>query len=139
MTKIHPKMNDWNESRRVFLSDEIVAQMFHGGATIIEIATALGCSTYPVKKVLSRLELRRPAKRRAGKSVGPNNPSWRGGRRVRSDGYVIVWTPYGERLEHRVVIEQYIGRPLSDSEIVHHRDGDKSNNDPENLAVMSQS
>lgn len=44
----------------------------------------------------------------------------------------------GGRHEHRVVAEVSLGRPLIEGEIVHHKDGDKHNNDPSNLAVMSQ-
>jgi hypothetical protein len=43
------------------------------------------------------------------------------------------------RHEHRVVAEQMLGRPLRRGEIVHHIDGNKHNNDPSNLQVMSQS
>lgn len=42
------------------------------------------------------------------------------------------------RHEHRLVAEQMLGRPLEKGEIVHHRDGNKKNNDPSNLAVMTQ-
>jgi hypothetical protein len=40
---------------------------------------------------------------------------------------------------HRVVAEQMLGRKLEKGEIVHHIDGDKWNNKPENLQVMTQS
>jgi hypothetical protein len=40
---------------------------------------------------------------------------------------------------HRVVAEQMLGRELEKGEIVHHIDGDKWNNKPENLQVMTQS
>lgn len=36
---------------------------------------------------------------------------------------------------HRLVKEVEIGRYLKDGEIVHHRDGDKDNDDPKNLKV----
>lgn len=43
---------------------------------------------------------------------------------------------YG-RHEHRIVAEQILGRPLKNGEVVHHLDGDKRNNSPENLRVFS--
>ena len=45
---------------------------------------------------------------------------------------------YG-RHTHRIVAEQILGRPLKRDEIVHHIDGNKRNNDPSNLMVMTQS
>lgn len=41
------------------------------------------------------------------------------------------------RLLHRVVKERQIGRPLRSTEIVHHRDEIKSNNDPGNLDITT--
>lgn len=44
-----------------------------------------------------------------------------------------------DRHIHRVEAEKKIGRALLPGEIVHHVDGDKFNNDPDNLEVMTQS
>ena len=38
--------------------------------------------------------------------------------------------------EHRVVAESVLGRPLRPGEVVHHKDGDPTNNRPENLEVF---
>jgi hypothetical protein len=43
---------------------------------------------------------------------------------------------YG-RHTHRVVAEEILGRPLRKGEVVHHLDGNKRNNAPENLVVFS--
>lgn len=42
---------------------------------------------------------------------------------------------YG-RHSHRVVAEQVLGRPLRDGEVVHHKDGNPRNNNPNNLQVF---
>jgi hypothetical protein len=42
------------------------------------------------------------------------------------------------RHEHKWVAELKLGRALQKGEVVHHIDGNKHNNSPENLAVMTQ-
>ena len=43
------------------------------------------------------------------------------------------------RLVHRIVAENKVGRPLRKHEVVHHKDGDKSNFRKKNLRVTSRS
>lgn len=50
-----------------------------------------------------------------------------------------TYRKYKKRHHHRVVAEQILGRPLAKGEIVHHKDGNKHNNSPDNLEVMTQS
>lgn len=48
-----------------------------------------------------------------------------------------TYTKFLGRHMHRVVAELMLGRPLKSDEVVHHIDGDKRNNRPENLMVFS--
>lgn len=58
-------------------------------------------------------------------------------------GYVVLRFPAAngkpahEKLEHRDVMEKVIGRPLHEEETIHHRDGDRQNNVPENLELRA--
>jgi len=127
------------QSQTLELDESKIVSLFHSGHTAVEIAAIIGCSKFPIIKILAKNNLRRPAKPREGVMTGKNNPAWKGGRRVRSDGYVVVWTEDGEQLEHRVVMARIVGRALNPDEVVHHIDGDKQNNTENNLVILSPS
>ena len=55
--------------------------------------------------------------------------------RLNSDGYVV---DRRNRRMHRVIMEQYLGRPLRPDEHIHHVDGRRNNNFISNLELLSR-
>jgi len=77
---------------------------------------------------------------------GESNPKWKGGHCDRKDGRRYIYCPSHPGaingkyvLEYRLVVESKIGRVLSPDEVVHHIDGDPTNNSIENLEVLTSS
>ena len=72
-----------------------------------------------------------------------------GTRRIMALGYVRIKLTHDHHLcqdrhrpgwayEHLLVMEKKLGRRLQSGELVHHHDGNKSNNEPENLELTTR-
>ena len=73
---------------------------------------------------------------------GKENPFWKGGTKI-SNGYKYIHKPnhkncskLGYVAEHRLKMEDKIGRILKTTESIHHIDEDKLNNKIENLVLI---
>lgn len=127
------------------MRDKIEA-LSDGNRSSVEIANLLGCSARYVRKVMRRYNLPRLAQ---GAQPGAKNHQFVAGRRVDFDGYVLVSVknhPMGRNrpqrhmqvlYEHRLVMEQQIGRPLTHLEAVDHIDGLTLHNSPDNLRLFA--
>lgn len=66
---------------------------------------------------------------------GSNSRAWKGGTTA-EQGYILIKVGGIYLREHRMVIERLLGRKLDKDEVVHHIDGNRKNNHPDNLKVM---
>jgi len=79
--------------------------------------------------------------RKYSELVGDLNPNWKGGRRKGSEYWHILRpnhpkaTKTGYILEHILVAEKKLGRPLKHEEVSHHINNDGYDNRPENIWI----
>lgn len=91
--------------------------------------------------------------RHGNHAKGENNARWNSGRLRTAHGYILVRVPpdhplafgpprlksYKYAYEHDIIMETFLGRHLRHGEVVHHLNGIRDDNSPENLAVTTVS
>lgn len=107
--------------------DVQVAEMYLSDWLQSEIADYFSTSNRMVHESLKRLDIKLPR-------TGRRNPSWKGGRLIDKDGYVLIYAPdhpnarkNGHVLEHRMAMAAHLGRALEKREVVHHERSKRDN------------
>lgn len=105
-----------------------------------QIAQCIGKTPKAVQKIFRRYSF--PTLYNFAPPLREERQGWKGGVKI-VKGYAYSRCPghpnaskYGNYVAvHRLVYEQYLGRYLEPFEVVHHKDGDPSNNDINNLEL----
>lgn len=117
---------------------EWLKQQYDSGKSFATISKESGAGATTIEYWFNKFNLTpRPAPY-TGLSKGSLNPSWKGGR-IKASGYIMIHSPNAQRrylYEHRLVAEKILGRPLNKGEVVHHKNGIKDDNRPENLEIF---
>lgn len=117
-----------------------------GGERMVDIATSLAVDISAIYYAFKRLGF--PILPRGQrKHLYTETSLYRGARELsrahHSDGYIWVRAPFhphatrGYVLEHRLILERHLGRYLDPSEVVHHKNHDKTDNRLENLELTT--
>lgn len=130
-----PRKKQWIEDATT--PSDMPIRMLFGNWTnfLIEAGFKPRVSTFTNEARLNSIKARRGQK-------GGNN---KGGRIKDKFGYVLIWMPNhpnaklaGYIHEHRLIMSEFLGRPLMQEESVHHKNGIKDDNRIENLELMTK-
>ena len=129
-----------------------IEDLYASGKSIRQIALLYKVNGETIRHYCHRVGIRLRARGEAtkvGHQTGNINHWWsppnKGYKYIRNDGYVCLskvnhpnTDSTGRLYEHRKIMAEILGRPLTKDEIVHHLDGNPSNNEQDNLFLVTR-
>lgn len=136
--QVNPTVPVIHNSRVTVADDHIdeICRRYLAGESIYGLAAALNVLPMTIYR---RLKDQKVSLRRAGAGKAERHPRWKGRRLKTTDGYITIRTDEGRFFEHRLIMEQSIGRKLGSAELVHHKNKIKDDNCLKNLEIISRS
>ena len=128
----------WN---KIHIDINLISSLyFNERMSCKEIANKFNVSDITIQNKLREngFKLRTNSEAHKGLQVAQNNPNWKGGRRLDSQGYPLIRIGINRyEREHRVIAERNMGRPLKPNETIHHKNRKRLDNAPSNIAVLA--
>jgi transcription initiation factor TFIIIB Brf1 subunit/transcription initiation factor TFIIB len=126
--------------KRLDIPENLLRELHSRRMSCREMAAVLGCHEETIRQRLIEMAL----PRLPGQARPDRNTFWNGGYTVDDNGYILQHSPDhphatkgGYVRQHRLVMEKKLGRYLAPREVVDHRNGDTSDNSPENLRLFA--
>lgn len=111
---------------------ETIMRLYRNGWSLRRIAREFNSSKSRVGKIL---RVNGVITRTQKEQISEN---WRGYIGPAASGYLRIRIRGKRKLLHRVILENVLGRELTPDELVHHKDGNKENNRPDNLMLTTR-
>lgn len=114
------------------------AELINGYAknnrAVSKLAKKYGVSVQALYYRLKQLKI----KRRTNSESHFGIPAWnKANGNIDSAGYRVRWYNGKQVREHRIIAEQMLGRALKQGEVMHHKNGNRQDNNPKNLEIYA--